>query len=130
MEEKTKFDHCYFETSEGRFLLLNTESKEDEIKLLYDIIYIKRHGKLFEEAIRINTGHKFEYLGPLLKIDHQDIFDQIIRYNLVEYSNDNSYLWRTFDALLNTKNITILSNCDNYRKFENPHIFKIINGNN
>ena len=130
MEEKIIFDYCYFETGEGKFFLLNTEKKDDKIELINDIIYIKRKEKLCESAIKLNKDEKFNYLGQLFDIDHQDIFEKVIKYNLVEYKKDMTYLWRTLEALLNNEDITILSDKKNYKKFENPHIFKVINYKN
>ena len=126
MEEKINFEYCYFKTELGNFFLLNTEKDQDKVELIGDIIYIKRNSKHFETAIKIAPYEQFKYFGPLSKIDHPDIFQNVIRCNLVEYKKDQFYLWKSIDAFLNTKNVTILEyNNNEFVKFENPHLFKV-----
>ncbi len=126
MEDKIKFEYCFFKTALGKFLLLNTEKRDDRVELINNIIYIKRIDRLFESAIKIANTEKFQYLGSLTDIDHQDIFQNVLRYDLAEYKRDKSYLWRSLDQILNTRNTTILETSNGkFVKFENPHLFKV-----
>ena len=126
MDEKIKFDYIKFSTKLGNFLLLDTNSDDDCVEVIQNIIYIKRNNKLFETVITPETNTKINLLGKLIEIEHYKIFDSVLKYNLIEYDKNSMFVWKSLDSIFNSQNVTILSEHENEFKFyKNPYLLSI-----
>ncbi|WP_415326169.1 hypothetical protein [Chryseobacterium sp. MMS23-Vi53] len=130
---KIKYDYCFFTTELGDFFLLNTEKDVENIEIFKNIIYIKQLENSFTTGIKIPENKIYKLLGNLFKIDHKDIFQDVLRYNLVQYYKTPIYLWSALDTYLNRENVTVLESLvesgkfPEYKLYENPFLFKIFN---
>ena len=126
MDEKIKFDYIKFSTELGNFLLLDTNSDDDCVEVIQNIIYIKRNNKLFETVITPETNTKINLLGKLIEIEHYKIFDSVLKYNLIEYDKNSMFVWKSLDSIFNSQNVTILAEHENEFKFyKNPYLLSI-----
>lgn len=126
MIPKIKFDYIKFSTEFGEFLLLATDSDDDYVEVIQNIIYIKRNNELFETAISPETNTKINLLGKLMEIEHYKIFDSVLKYNLIEYDKNPVFVWKSLDSIFNSQNVTILPEHENEFKFyKNPYLLSI-----
>ena len=129
---KIKYDYCFFTTELGDFFLLNTEKDIENVEIFKNIIYIKQLENSFTTSIKIPEDKIYKLMGNLFKIDHKDIFQDVLRYNLVQYNQTSIYLWSVLDTYLNRENVTILKSLvesersPEYKLYENPFLFKNI----
>ena len=126
MNEKIKLNYIKFSTELGEFLLLDTNSENDYVEVVLNMVYVKRTNKLFETAIRPEPKTKVNLLGKLKEIEHHKIFDSVLKYNLIEYQKNPMFLWKSLDSIFNSQNVTILAEHENEFKFyQNPYLLSI-----